>query len=132
MPAELRAGDRLPELRLPIELWPMKVFSLIMDDPNPIHFDPEHTERLGMGAHPVNQGTLNLGYVIDAVLAAVADPARILSTRCRFLGNVLEGDVVTAGGEVTAVVDGVVELDVWLDVEGRGRAIAGTMRIAAA
>jgi acyl dehydratase len=132
MPAELRAGDRIPDLRLPVELGPMKVFSMVMADPNPIHFDPEATARLGMGPHPVNQGTLNLGYVIDAVLAVVHDPGRILSTRCRFLGNVLEGDVVTAGGEVIAVADGVAELEVWLDVEGRGRAISGTMRVAAA
>jgi acyl dehydratase len=131
MPAELRVGERIPDLRLTMELWPMKVFSMVMADPNPIHFDPEATERLGMGRHPVNQGTLNLGYVIDAVLAVVEDPARIRSTRCRFLGNVLEGDVVKAGGEVTAVEDGIAELEVWLDVEGRGRAISGTMRVAA-
>ena len=126
MSVALSAGDPIPELELTVDLPSMQVFSLIMDDPNPIHFDPAHTEALGMGDKPINQGTLNMAYPLDALLAVVGDPARIVRFQCRFLGSVVADDVVTAGGVVTSVADGTASVELWLDKAGAGRVLSGT------
>ncbi|GGL94650.1 MaoC family dehydratase [Nakamurella endophytica] len=126
---DLYVGERLPELRLTVELGAMKVFSVLMADPNPIHFDPAHTAALGLGDRPVNQGTLTLSYPVDALLAVLDDPARIRRVRCRFAGSVVADDVVTAGGEVTARHPTGATVSIWLDVEGRGRVLTGEVDV---
>jgi 3-hydroxybutyryl-CoA dehydratase len=136
MVRELRVGDVLPETRFPVETGPMKVFSLIMADPNPIHFDAAFVASIGRGDRTINQGTLNIAYVFNAVITWLDDPAavaRIRSFTCRFGGSVYAGDEVTVGGEVTAVDEtGTATLSLWLDRAGSDRALAGTAVIAAA
>lgn len=124
---EAGIGDALPEVKLLVEAGPMQVTTLLTDDPNPIHFDPEAVERLGLGMQVVNQGVLNMAYPINALLEAVdGDPARIAWVRVRFLGNVFAGDEVVAGGQVVSEVeDGVREVEIWLDVVRGERALAG-------
>ena len=58
MPRSVAVGDVIPELTFTVEVGPMKVFSVLMDDPNPIHYDPEFVRSLGRGPEPVNQGTI--------------------------------------------------------------------------
>jgi 3-hydroxybutyryl-CoA dehydratase len=107
----------------------MKLFAVALDDPNPIHLDPEAVQALGMGDRVVNQGPANFGYVLD-MLREAAPGAAIgdLSVRC--LSNVFAGDRLTAAGTVQSVeeVDGRrrVACAVWLDVEGGARALDGT------
>lgn len=130
MPADARIGERIPDRAFAVELWPMKVFSVLMGDPNPIHFDPELVREMGLEA-PVNQGTITMGYPVSAVFEWAGGPDRLRSFRCRFAGNVVAGDRVTAGGEVTALgtdADGArtATLDVWLEREDGSRPVSGT------
>ncbi|MBO9577910.1 MAG: hypothetical protein J7480_03965 [Microbacteriaceae bacterium] len=125
----LAVGQEIPALRVEAGLPEMKLFSLIMADPNPIHFDPEHTAALGMGPRPINQGTLNMAYPIDALIAVIGDPARIRRFQCRFLGNVVAGDVLDAAGRVLAIEDGVATVELWLDQVDGPRVLAGIAEV---
>lgn len=134
MGRELRSGDVVPATTFHVDAGPMKVFSVIMADPNPIHFDPEFVYRIGRGDRPVNQGTLNMAYLVNAVIAWLGGDdasARVKTFTCRFGGSVYAGDEVVAGGEVTAVEpDGTATLSLWLDRRGGERVLSGTASIA--
>ncbi|MBS7670099.1 MaoC family dehydratase [Croceicoccus gelatinilyticus] len=67
----------------------------LLDDPNPIHSDPEAARRLGFGNRTVNPGPVNLAYVLNLIAQECGGtpPSRITA---RFLGNVMAGDDVTA------------------------------------
>jgi acyl dehydratase len=109
----------------------------LLRDPNPIHWDVESVKRLGMGDRVVNQGPNNMAYVVNALMAWVGgDPAAVRSVQVRFQGNVLAGDRVTAGGEVTEVreEDGqrIAVCAVWLDRDDGARLLAGTAEVAVA
>lgn len=104
----LIVGDRMPEWSTTVEGSRMKVFSLITQDPNPIHWDVAEVAALGLGDRCVNQGGLNLAYVLDALDEWLVGRARVKTVRTRFLGNVFEGDVVV----VRAVVENARGIDV--------------------
>jgi acyl dehydratase len=116
---KIRVHDPVPPLRIRVDPERMKTMALILRDPNPIHWDTAAVRAAGLGDRPVNQGALNVAYVVNALIAWVGDPAAIHTLQLRFLGNVFGGDEVTAGGLVTAVkeVEGetVAEIDVWLN-----------------
>ncbi|HUC24216.1 MAG TPA: MaoC/PaaZ C-terminal domain-containing protein [Streptosporangiaceae bacterium] len=104
----------------------MKVFSLIMADSNPIHFDRHATEQLGLGSRLINQGTLNMAYPMNVVAAWIGDIRRIRSFRCRFLGSVYEDDEVVARATVTQVEGDEVTLAVSLDLADGTRLLVGS------
>ncbi len=110
----------------------MKTMAALLQDPNPIHFDPAVVRALGMGDRVVNQGPTNMGWVID--LLREADPDAVLSRlTVRFTANVLAGDTALASANVTAREqdggDVRLGLEVALDVEGGARALAGTAEL---
>lgn len=113
----------------------MKTMAALLQDPNPIHWDPAAVRALGMGERVVNQGPINMSYVMNALVAWVDnDTSRLRAIRLRFLANVFEGDRVEAGGTVTGVRDvngeRLADCDVWLDVTGGSRALAGAAVVA--
>ena len=97
----------------------MKTVAALLHDPNPIHFDVAAVRALGLGDRPVNQGPSNMAYVVSMLSRSAGGPERIRRLRVRFLGNVLAGDRLVAGGTVAAVGDQdgerVAEVDVWLE-----------------
>lgn len=120
-------GEALPDRVFRVDAEKMKIMAALLRDPNMIHLDAGETARLGLGDRVVNQGPINLGYVHTMLAAWAGGEDRVLATAFRFRATVLVGDRVVAGGRVTAVHDdGRVECEVWLDVEGRGRAVSGT------
>lgn len=123
-------GTELPERTFTVDSGRMKVFSLVTDDPNPIHWDPDAVAELGLGDKLINQGGLNVAYVLNAVADWAGSPARITSFTVRFLGNVLENQQVTAGGVVTAVDGDVATLDVWLQNAEGVKSVGGTATVA--
>jgi acyl dehydratase len=102
----------------------MKTMAAVLDDPNPIHTDPEVVKALGMGDRVINQGPTGVGYVLDMLRDAFPG-ATIDDIEVRFMANVLGGDRCVAAGTVTEVGDGTITCEVWLDVDGGRRAIAG-------
>jgi 3-hydroxybutyryl-CoA dehydratase len=103
----------------------MKTMAVVLDDPNKIHTDPEVVKALGMGDRVINQGPTGVGYVLDMLREAFPE-ATIEDIEVRFMANVLGGDRCVAAGKVTEAGDGKVTCEVWLDVDGGKRAIAGT------
>ena len=119
-------GAALPPLAFTVDGPSMKVLSLLMRDPNPIHFDPAFVHSIGLGDRPINQGTINMAYPINALLRVVDNPARLRRFSCRFQGRLVAGDRVVVTGAVRAVDDETVSVDVWLDHEAGGRVLTGS------
>ncbi|MEM8682194.1 MAG: MaoC/PaaZ C-terminal domain-containing protein [Pseudomonadota bacterium] len=105
----------LPERRVgPVSREKMKQVALFLDDPNPIHFDPDAVRRMGLGDEPINQGPSGMGYVLDMLIDFCGRADAIRRFECRLHGNVFAGDELTAGGTVAAIDEETVSCDVWL------------------
>lgn len=83
----------------------MKTMAALLCDPTPIHWDPEAVAALGLGERPINQGPLNMAYVMNMLAAWCGGYERLRRFRVRFLGTVFADDRLVAGGVVTAVRD---------------------------
>lgn len=133
---DVQVGTELPaRVVQQVDIGEMKTMAALLRDPNPIHWDPESTRALGMGDRTVNQGPINMAYVMNMLLAWVGnEPTRLRAITLRFMANVFDGDRVLAGGRVTAVreVNGerLADCEVWLDVTGGMRALAGSATVA--
>ena len=126
----IEVGTQIPPFvvdSVPTE--PMKTMAFVLRDPNPIHWDESAVRSLGLGEKVINQGPTNKAYIINALINWLGDPAALRSINVRFRGNVYAGERVEAGGEVTAIEDGIATCDVWLDGPN-GRVIAGTAKVA--
>jgi acyl dehydratase len=112
----------------------MKTWAVILHDPNPIHLDPAVVKAKGLGERVINQGPVNLAYLINMLRAAVPGGS-VESLEVRYVDNVFAGDAVEAGGAVTSVSSegGRRKLvcDVWLRVDGRGPVLTGSATISA-
>lgn len=126
-------GDALADHRIPV-VTPegMKGMSVLAEDPNPIHLDRDAVKALGLGDRIINQGPINLGYMIDMIRANFPE-GRVARFQARLLSNVFEGDDVTASGTVESVEPGDdgtrITTRVWLEVAGAGRAVEGTIDV---
>jgi acyl dehydratase len=132
---EVAAGVEVPPFLVEeVRVEPMKTVAALLHDPNPIHWDVEAVQALGMGDRAINQGPSNMAYVVNMLVAWAGDPARLRRLRVRFLGNVLAGDRLAARGVVTGVrEDGgerLAELDVWLERSEDDRVLDGTATVA--
>jgi 3-hydroxybutyryl-CoA dehydratase len=111
----------------------MKVFAVVLADPNPIHLDRAAVRRAGLGERVINQGPASFGYVLNMLRESLPD-AILRDLNVRLTTNVFEGDGVTAAGliEREVVVDGERQLvcQVWLDTDDGRRAVEGTARLA--
>ena len=114
----VHVGDEIPEFTMAsVDPARMKTMAAILRDPYPVHWDREANGAYGLPGRVINQGPLNLGYVVN-MLMAWAGPTCVRRLTVSFGRPVLDGDCVTAGGRVTAVdvVDGqpMATCDVWL------------------
>ena len=119
-------GKPLPTASFVVDGPSMKVFSLIMRDPNPIHYDPSFVRSMGLGDRPVNQGTINMAYPLDVLLGLVQAPGQVRRFRCRFQGSLFAGDRVVVSGEVSAVDDDSLTIDMRLDRADGERVLTAT------
>ena len=102
--AATEVGTELPPYDVPsVSAEKMKTMAALLSDPTPIHWDVATLRALGMGDRPVNQGPLNMGYVMNAVTAWAGGPSSLRRLRVRFLGTVLAGQHLRVRGTVTAV-----------------------------
>ncbi|MFD1210815.1 MaoC family dehydratase [Arthrobacter sp. GCM10027362] len=99
----IEVGMEVPPLEVVVSAEKMKTTAALLADPNPIHFDVRAVRALGLGDRPVNQGPLNMGYVMNMLAAFTGSHDRLRRLRVRFLANVLAGDRVRAGGVVTGL-----------------------------
>jgi acyl dehydratase len=103
----------------------MKDWSVFLADPNPIHLDVEVVKAKGLGDKRINQGPINVAYMMNMLMAAFPG-CRIEAMDSRFLDNVYEGEHLTASGTVTALEGNRVTCEFKLDVAGRGTVNSGT------
>lgn len=134
MTATPAIGDELPVRLVPaVREEDIRMMALILRDPNPIHFDLSSVAAAGLGDRAINQGGATMAYVMNLLTGWAGSRQALRSIECSFRGNVAAGDDVSVGGRVTAVepaADGVlVEVEVWADVVGGRRAIAGSATV---
>lgn len=129
----VRVGMSIPPLHVHVEAAPMKVFTLITDDPNPIHWDRAAVQAAGLGDRVINQGGLNLAYVLNAVTAWTGSRSSIVGTQVRFLGNTFAGDDLVAGGEIASIDNtstlATATLRVWLRGSDDAELMSGTVMV---
>lgn len=122
----LSAGQALTPLEISsVDADKMKVMALILDDPNPIHYDANAVQRLGLGDRPINQGPNGVAYVINMLMASSPRAKAVARIRLRFMANTYAGDRLVAGGTVTALDANAAECEVWLR-RGDDTIVAGT------
>jgi acyl dehydratase len=106
----------------------MRILALLHGDGNPIHLDPDVAVAQGLGDRVVNPGGANLGYVLNA-LAELIPEGRLERVRVDFRANVFaDDDVVAVAGisEESPREPGQLRCEVYLEVQGGGRALEGT------
>lgn len=133
MNPEVRVGDEIPPWTMAsVDPARMRTMAAILRDPYPVHWDRDGNAALGLPGRVINQGPLNLGYVVNRLLDW-AGPSSVRRLSVSFGRPVLDGDAVTAHGCVTEVtmVDGEqrATCDVWLDRDGE-RVVTGTAVVA--
>lgn len=102
---QLEVGAALPPLRVDyVSPEVMKIWAPILHDPNPIHLDREVVKAKGLGDLLINQGPINLGYIMDMLHAAFPG-GTIEAITNRFVDNVYESDGLTASGTITGIED---------------------------
>lgn len=116
-------GTEIPAWDMPsVDAARMRTMAAILRDPYPVHWDRQANERIGLGGRVVNQGPLNLGYIVN-MLHAWAGPASVRRLTVRFGAPVLDEDHVTAKGRVTSIdqVGGErrATCEVWLERDGK-------------
>nr|ART38517.1 G22 [uncultured bacterium] len=122
-------GDALPPFVIEsVSPDAMKDWAVFLADPNPIHLDVEVVKAKGLGDKVINQGPINVAYMMNMLMAAFPG-GRIESMDSRFLDNVYAGDKVVASGTVTAVEGDRIGCAFTLDAEGRGTVNSGTATV---
>ena len=111
-------GDEIPEWTMEfVDPARMKTMAAILRDPYPVHWDREANAAFGLAGRVINQGPLNLGYIVN-MLRAWAGPTCVRRLTVSYGRPVLDGDHVTARGRVTAIDERegerVATCDIWL------------------
>ncbi len=134
MTAAGTVGTELPSYDIPsVSAEKMKTMAALLNDPTAIHWDVSTLHGLGMGDRPINQGPLNMGYVMNAVTNWAGGPDRLRRLRVRFLGNVLAGHHLRVRATVTALreEDGarLADCDVVLEVVDGDPVVSGSATV---
>ena len=127
-------GDRIPEWVMEhVSAARMRTMAAVLRDPNPVHWDPKLVAQLGFGERTINQGPLGLSYMIN-MLHAWTGPTSIRRIVMRFPQVILDGEKVTACGEVTGLRaengERLADCRIWLAREGSEPPLEGTATVA--
>lgn len=124
-----KVGDALPTFAIEsVSPEAMKDWAVFLADPNPIHLDVEVVKAKGLGDRVINQGPINVAYMMNMLMAAFPG-CRIDCMDSRFLDNVYGGDKAVASGTITAIEGNRISCEFTLNVEGRGTVNSGTATI---
>jgi acyl dehydratase len=109
-------GEQLPPWTMArVDAARMKTMAAILRDPYPLHWDRALNARIGLGDRVVNQGPLNVSYIVN-MLHGWAGPGCVRRLTVSFGPPVLDGDRVVARGSVTATETRADEVLVTCDV----------------
>jgi acyl dehydratase len=110
----MRPGETVGTLVVdPVPLAAMKTMAALLDDPTPIHYDAAAVRAAGLGQEPINQGTTNVGYLVELACRVGGGPDSLRSIDVRLHGSVFAGDRLRCTAEVLTVdaEAGLVELE---------------------
>jgi acyl dehydratase len=110
----MRPGETVGTLVVdPVPLAAMKTMAALLDDPTPIHYDAAAVRAAGLGQEPINQGTTNVGYLVELACRVGGGPDSLRSIDVRLHGSVFAGDRLRCTAEVLTVDPeaGLVELE---------------------
>lgn len=127
MNANPNVGDSIePFVVEAVSPEPMKTMALLLRDPNPIHWDTGVTTELGLGDRPVNQGPINMSYVIEAAAHTAGGYEHLRRFRARFVGNVFGGERFECTGTYSAIdpSGGTATIELHASADGREVLIA--------
>jgi acyl dehydratase len=126
--SELKVGDELPELAIPITTSLVVGGALASRDFTPVHHDRAAAQAAGM--QDVFMNILTTNGLVGRFVTDWAGPSAILRNLAIKLGTPnLPGDTMTLSGRVTAVGDD----EVTVEVAGKnawGNHVTGTVRVA--
>lgn len=118
----VEVGTQIPPLEIPsVDEQKMKTMAALLRDPYPIHWDAKGNEQMGIKGKVVNQGPLNLSYLVNMLMEwQGADCIRRLTVD--FTGWVLGGDHLTACGKVVEIRSSsdtrLARCEIWLERQG--------------
>jgi acyl dehydratase len=122
-------GDALPPFTIEsVSPEAMKQWAVFLADPNPIHLDVEVVKAKGLGDRVINQGPINVAYMMNMLMQAFPG-GRIKAMDSRFLDNVYGGDRAVVTGKVAAIQGPEIICEFMLEVDGRGVVNSGTATI---
>lgn len=126
-------GSTLTPIRIdPISTETMKDWAVFLRDPNPIHLDVEVVKAKGLGDAVINQGPINVAYVMNMLLANFPR-GHIEKMANRFTDNAYGGEAVETFGTVTEITEGTkglhVTCEVGLKADARSFVISGTATV---
>ncbi|WP_150294544.1 MaoC/PaaZ C-terminal domain-containing protein [Sphingobium estronivorans] len=122
-------GDELPPFIIDhVDPEAMKEWAIFLADPNQIHLDVEFVKAKGLGDRVINQGPINIAYMMNCLLSAFPG-GQIANMTSRFLDNVYGGERIVAKATVDAIEGGKVTCSVRLDSEDRGMVNSATATI---
>jgi acyl dehydratase len=130
----VKPGDAIPEWNAEdVSAEKMMIFSALIRDPNPIHIDAEAARQLGLGEREVNQGPVNMGYLLNMLASWAGGADAIRRLKVRFMANIEAGDDIVASGTVIEVREEngerLADCEIALDVVGGHRAMSGTATV---
>ena len=102
----------------PVSTEKMKTMAALLQDPNPIHWDVEVVKQLRMGDRPVNQGPINMSFLVNTLTSWTGDPGALRELVIRYQANVFGGDVVRCEGSVQSEDGGLTTCSVSASVNG--------------
>ena len=110
----MKVGDQLPEFAVPsVDPARMKTMAAVLRDPYRVHWDREATREMGLEGRVINQGPLNLSYIVN-MLHSYSGPTSVRRLTVSFGRPVFDADSVVAGGEISAIDGDRVTCAVWL------------------
>jgi acyl dehydratase len=110
----MKVGDLLPEFAVPsVDPARMKTMAAVLRDPYRVHWDREATREIGLEGRVINQGPLNLSYIVN-MLHSFSGPTSVRRLTVSFGRPVFDADSVVAGGEISAIDGDRVTCAVWL------------------
>ena len=112
----------------PVSAERMKTMAAILQDPNPIHWDVEVVRRLGMGDRQVNQGPINMSFLVNTITGWTDDPGALASLTIRYQANVFAGDMVHCEATVESAAEGRAELSL-RETVGESPVITGSATV---
>ncbi len=119
---KVEVGTQIPSLEIPsVDAQKMKTMAALLRDPYPIHWDAEGNEKMGIKGKVVNQGPLNLSYLVNMLMQWQGQDC-IRRLTVDFTGWVLGGDGLSASGKVIEIHGDadtkLARCEIWLERQG--------------